>query len=246
MARSRAPTARGSTVRARSTAVGPALAVERRARLDARAPAPTLGRRRRRRPTRRPRDRRGTRRRASSPRRPATPRPSLPVASATAWVNVGLALIPPSSRSGTTSSPVSPSAASTRSAPRWATPSSTARTTCGRPVPRVTPSSVPAGAVVPRRRAETEQGGHVHDAVGAVAAAGDVVALGARGDQAEVVTEPLDVGARRQHDRLDTPLERAAVRPGDDRDRCRARHARADCRRSRRRCTGRASRRCRT
>ena len=39
--------------------------------------------------------------------------------------------------------PVSASAASRRSAPRWATPSSTARTIWARPVPRVRPSSAP-------------------------------------------------------------------------------------------------------
>ena len=50
------------------------------------------------------------------------------VASATAWTNVGLAVMPPSTRSRSRASPVSASAASTRSAPRCATPSSTART----------------------------------------------------------------------------------------------------------------------
>ena len=39
--------------------------------------------------------------------------------------------------------PASASAASTRSAPRCAMPSSTARTISGRPVPRVSPSTVP-------------------------------------------------------------------------------------------------------
>src|SRR3546814_20229233 len=39
--------------------------------------------------------------------------------------------------------PVSLSADSTRSSPRWATPSSTARTICGRSLPRVRPSRAP-------------------------------------------------------------------------------------------------------
>ena len=62
--------------------------------------------------------------------------------------------------------PLSVSAASTRSAPRWATPSSTARTTWARPLPRVMPEQRAPGAVVPVGRAEPEQGGDVHDAVG--------------------------------------------------------------------------------
>ena len=62
--------------------------------------------------------------------------------------------------------PVSASAASTRSAPRWATPSSTARTTWARSVPAGEAEQRPAGAVVPLRRAEPEEGRHVHDAVG--------------------------------------------------------------------------------
>ena len=53
-------------------------------------------------------------------------------ASANAWANVGLALIPPSMRTVWMSTPLSARAASIRSAPRWAMPSSTARTTWGR------------------------------------------------------------------------------------------------------------------
>ena len=50
------------------------------------------------------------------------------------------------------------------------------------------------------------------------------MALGAGGDQAEVVAQPLHVGARRQHDRLGAPRQRAAVgtrrRSGTCRARC--------------------------
>ena len=65
-----------------------------------------------------------------------------------------------------------------------------------------------AGAVVPMRRAEPEQGGDEHHSVGRRTAGRDVVALGARGDQAEVVAKPFDTRASRQHDRLDAPRER--------------------------------------
>src|SRR6185312_6509801 len=66
-----------------------------------------------------------------------------PVASARAWTKVLLALIPPSMRRDGMLTDPSASAASTRSAPRWATPSSTALTTWARFVPLVRPSSVP-------------------------------------------------------------------------------------------------------
>ena len=51
--------------------------------------------------------------------------------------------MPPSTRMVGRREPLSASAASSRSAPRWAMPSRTARTISGRPVPRVRPSSVP-------------------------------------------------------------------------------------------------------
>ena len=105
-----------------------------------------------------PRSRRGRRRRAQMPdreageeagaergrlRAPVRSRPGVCVASASACTNVGLSVMPPSTRSAAIAMPVSASAASTRSAPRWAMPSSTARTISARPVPRVRPSSVP-------------------------------------------------------------------------------------------------------
>ena len=83
------------------------------------------------------------------------------VASASAWRNVALALMPPSTRSGCDRrAPPSASAASTRSAPRWAIPSSTARTTSARPGAAREADERAACAEVPLRRAQAEQRGH--------------------------------------------------------------------------------------
>ena len=68
-----------------------------------------------------------------------------------------------------------------------------------------------AGPVVPVRCAEAEQRWNVDDPVGVFAAARHVVALLARGDQAEVVAQPLDVRPGREHDRLDAPREFAVA-----------------------------------
>ena len=100
----------------------------------------------------------------------ATPRPGRWVASARACTKVGLALMPPSTRSAAMATPVSASAASTRSAPRWATPSSTARTISGRPLPRVSAEQRAAGAVVPVRACpRPSSAGHVDDPPASVA-----------------------------------------------------------------------------
>ena len=85
-----------------------------------------------------------------------------PQASARAWVKTGFAVMPPSTRRVSMGSPESVSADSSRSAPRWAMPSSTARTSSGRPLPRVSPVNVPRAPKsqtgVPRpRRAGTNQ-----------------------------------------------------------------------------------------
>ena len=66
-----------------------------------------------------------------------------PMTFASAWVKVRFALMPPSTRRDPIERPESVSAASRRSAPRWAIPSSTARTTSALPDPRVSPSNVP-------------------------------------------------------------------------------------------------------
>ena len=58
------------------------------------------------------------------------------------------------------------------------------------------PEQRAARAVVPVRRAEAHQRRHVHHAVGVLALRGDVVAVGRGVDDAEVVAQPLDVGAR--------------------------------------------------
>ena len=121
------------------------------------------------------------------------------------------------------SSPVSVSADSTRSAPRWATPSSTARTICGRSLPAGEAEQRAAGAVVPPRGAEPEEGRHVDHAVGGGAAAATSWLVRGVGDDAEVVAQPLDVGAGREHHRLDAPRELAAAAPGHDREACRPR-----------------------
>ena len=141
-----------------------------------------------------------------------------PQASARAWVKTGLAVIPPSTRRAPTARPESASAASSRSAPRWATPSSTARTSSGRPLPRVRPVNVPRAPKsqtgVPRpSSAGTNQTSPV-----VVARGGHGRRVGGVGDDLEVVAQPLHAGAGRQHDRLDAPGVDPVPTPGDDRD----------------------------
>ena len=116
------------------------------------------------------------------------------------------------------SSPASRSAASSRSAPEWATPSRTARTTSGRPVPRVSPKRAPRAPKshcgVPKpSRAGTATTPPVSSQ--AAATASDSAA---RGDEPEVLDQPVDGGAGRQHDALDAPGQPAAALPGDDRE----------------------------
>ena len=156
--RSRAPTAPESSPRParwrRPPRPGPP--IDRRP-ARRRFAAATGRRRRRRRPTRRRRARRGTPRRASWRRRRGRPRPGAGTASASAWTNVGLALMPPSTAAARSVSPVSASAASTRSAARWATPSSTARTTCAAVGAAGDPEQRAPRSEVPVRRAEAEQ-----------------------------------------------------------------------------------------
>ena len=114
--------------------------------------------------------------------------------------------------------PESPSAASTRSAPRWATPSSTARTSSGRPVPRVRPSTVPRAPKSHVGVPSPSSAGTYQTSPVVVAAGGDVVRLGRGRDDAEVVAQPFDVGAGGQHDRLDAPGVDAADPPAHDRE----------------------------
>ena len=107
------------------------------------------------------------------------------------------------------------------------------------------PSSVPRAPKsqtgVPRpSRAGTNQTSPV-----SAHGAATVVGLGGVGDEAEVVAQPLDARAGRQHDRLDAPgvcAGRAARRRSG---RCPAAAALGRRPGARARCTGRASRRCR-
>ena len=100
------------------------------------------------------------------------------------------------------------------------------------------------GAEVPVRRAQAEQGRDEAHAAAVGAPRRDRVGLGRGGDQAEVVAEPFDRGAGRQHDRLDAPGQLAVAPPGDDREA--AALAPVGERRARRPGTRRACRRCRT
>src|SRR6056300_136212 len=72
--------------------------------------------------------------------------------------------------------------------------------------------------VIPRRGAEPERGWHEDDSGGILAVRSEVVALGARRDQAEIVAEPVDVRTGSEHDRLQTPLKHPALRPTNDRE----------------------------
>ena len=110
-----------------------------------------------------------------------------PVASARASTNVALADIPRRPGELGMVSPVSASAASSRSAPRWAIPSSTARTISGRPVPRVMPTKVPRAPKSHTGVPMPEQGGDEPDVAGVVARAATSSDLGRGGDDAEIV-----------------------------------------------------------
>ena len=123
--------------------VAPAIAVEHAVPARPSRAASTWWRARR--PTRdgRPRARRAAPRPASVASRTGEISTGRCVASASACTNVGLSVMPPSTRTCGIVIPLSASAASTRSAPRCAMPSSTARTISARPVPRVRPKSAP-------------------------------------------------------------------------------------------------------
>ena len=88
-----------------------------------------------------------------------------------------------------------------------------------------------ACAVVPGRRAETEERGHEHDAVGVRAPRRRARGFRRPSSEADLVAEPLHVGARREHDRFDAVRRRVPRAPGDDRERAvrgRARRTAAD------------------
>ena len=138
------------------------------------------------------------------------------------------------------------SLASTRSAPRCATPSSTARTISARPEPRVRPTSVPRApksqSGVPRpSNAGTNQTSPAVSHCG-----GHGLGLLRRRDDPEVVAQPFDRRPGRQHHRFGAP-GRPCRRRGRQRSgtslRRRAQSPWGDCRARR---TGRACRRCRT
>ena len=124
--------------------------------------------------------------------------------------NTALSAMPPSMRSAAMGKPLSDSLASTRSAPRCATPSSTARTISARPEPRVSPTSVPACTEVPHRRPETEQCRHEPDVSCGRALGRHRLGLLRCRDDPEVVAEPFDAGAGGEHDRFGTPGRLAA------------------------------------
>ena len=112
--------------------------------------------------------------------------------------------------------PLSASAASTRSAPRCATPSRTARTSSGRPDPRVKPDQGAAGAEVPHRRAQAQEGRDEPHVAGRLALGRHVGRLGRGSEDAEVVAQPLHARTGRQHDRLDAPGRDPTHPEGDD------------------------------
>ena len=99
------------------------------------------------------------------------------------------------------------------------------------------------GPEVPHRGAQAEQGRHEPHVAGVGARGGHRGRLGGVSMTPEVVAQPLDAGPGGQHDGLDAP--------GDTPARCQATMGRCPPARAawaagrRRRCTGRASRRCR-
>ncbi len=74
------------------------------------------------------------------------------------------------------------------------------------------------GPEVPRRRAEPEEGRHEPDVAGRGHRAGDRLGLGRGGEEAEVVPQPLDSAAGREHDGLDAPRDPTVALPRDDRE----------------------------
>ena len=81
------------------------------------------------------------------------------------------------------------------------------------------PEQGAARAVVPHGGAEPEQRRHEPHVSRVCARGCDVCRVGRRGDDPEVFTEPFHARARRQHDRLDAPRERAALAPRHDGER---------------------------
>ena len=75
------------------------------------------------------------------------------------------------------------------------------------------------GAEVPHRCAEAEEGGNEEDSARVVHGGGDLVGVRGGVDDPEVVAEPLDARACREHDRLEAPCEAALVAPRDDGER---------------------------
>ena len=156
--------------------------------------------------------------RASSPRVRTRPRPRRPVKSASRWTKNRLALIPPSTRTSGTSTPVSSSAASSRSAPRWAMPSRTARTRWSRVVPRVRPKKAPRAPKSHRGVPSPESAGtKVTPSRG-----GDRVGRRPRcrrGDEMSPRSaHPLDARAGTKGDALDSPGRHAARAAHDRRE----------------------------
>ena len=142
--------------------------------------------------------------------------------------------------------PLSRSAASTRSAPRCATPSRTARTISGRPDPPGEPDQRSPGAEVPHRGAQAEERRHEPHVARRGAPGRHVLRLLRGGDDPEVVAEPLDHGAGREHHRFGAPGRLAARRGQATMGKVPAPPRSTPRRADRRgRCTGRACRPCR-
>ena len=89
--------------------------------------------------------------------------------------------------------------------PEWAIPSSTARTISGRPVPRVRPNRAPRAPKSHCGVPKPSRAGTATTPPVSVAAGRHRLGLGRVAEQPEVVDQPVDRGAGRQHDRLDAP-----------------------------------------
>ena len=141
------------------------------------------------------------------------------VASASACTNVGLSVIPPSTRTWGMVIPLSAIGGVDQVGAAVRDPFEHRACDLGAPGPAREPEERRTGAVVPGRSPEPERRGHEHDASAVGTRRGQRVRLVGARDDSEVVAEPLHVGPGREHHGLDAPDATPAVAPGHDRER---------------------------
>ena len=173
--------------------------------------------------------RRGRRRRGSWPPARGRPRPAAAVASASAWRKVGLSLMPPSTRSVGDGEPGVGLGRLHEVGAALGDPLEHGPHDLRPPAAAGEAEQRAPGAVVPARACRGRAGpGRTRRRRLSSQRLATSWLSAARVDDAEVVAEPLDVGAGRQHDRLDAPGRHAVAAPGHDREAAARRPARSN------------------